>query len=149
MPTTSCSQCGACYEASDESCFARFDLLLALDHSHTEPWGSRHGQAFAAFTLQHPESQTTETLERCWAMLCRIYVSRDDPADVIRAMRRAGARTPLGWTVTGFPGRHTIRGAFGVTIADLGAFDAAEYAGRLDAWCESTLAGYGIELRAG
>src|ERR1051326_7998235 len=49
-----CVECGAEYESDEDSCVARFDRLLALDHSRQEPWGSRHGQAFAAFALQHP-----------------------------------------------------------------------------------------------
>jgi hypothetical protein len=47
-----CPECGATYSEEGDSCAARFDQLLALDHSRREPWGSRHGQAYAAFALQ-------------------------------------------------------------------------------------------------
>jgi hypothetical protein len=33
---------------------------------------------------------------------------------------------------------------FETTIADLGAFAAADYATRLDAWCRATLVGWGL-----
>jgi hypothetical protein len=148
MSFATCAECGARFDDPSRSCAERFDVLLALDHSRTEPWGSRHGQAFAAYTLQHPSTQSAESLERCWMMLCRILVAQDDPADVIRGLRRAGARTPLGWTVTAFPGRDALRAPFAVTIADLGDFAAHEYAERLDAWCAATLAAYGVELPA-
>ena len=54
MTPTRCDECGARYTEPGDSCQARFDQLLALDHSRQEPWGSRHGLAFAAFALQHP-----------------------------------------------------------------------------------------------
>ncbi len=142
---TTCPQCGARYSDAGDDCARRFESLLALDHSRREPWGSRHGTAYAVYTLQHPQGVTGEALERAWAMLTRLYVSGDDPAAVVRGLRRAGARTPLGWTVTAFPGIEGRRRPFARTIADLGAFDAATYATQLDAWCEETLASYGID----
>jgi catechol 2,3-dioxygenase-like lactoylglutathione lyase family enzyme len=46
-------------------------VLLALDHSRQEPWGSRHGVAFAAFALQHPARYAT-SLDPAWATLHRM-----------------------------------------------------------------------------
>src|SRR5205823_8749822 len=56
MKTHQCAECGAMYIDEFDSCAARFETLLAVDHSRREPWGSRHGQAFAAFALQHPNT---------------------------------------------------------------------------------------------
>src|SRR5712664_2891954 len=47
-----CPQCGAVYPPPPTSCADQFAVLLALDHSRREPWGSRHGLAFAAYSLQ-------------------------------------------------------------------------------------------------
>lgn len=52
-PLTRCADCGAAWRDGEDSCAARFDRLLALDHSRREPWGSRHGIAFAVYALQH------------------------------------------------------------------------------------------------
>lgn len=134
-----------------EDCTTRFQALLALDHSRTEPWGSRHGLAFAAFTLQHPEDASRESLEQSWAMLWRVYVAGDDPEHVIRGLWRLRGDVASDWDV---PRLHEEAGQAGfelpyapsVTIADLGEFDAATYADRLDAWCRSTLAAYGAAV---
>jgi hypothetical protein len=61
-------------------------MLIALDHERCEPWGSRHGQAFAAFTLQHPNAYTS-SLDRAWAALHRIYIVGDAPKRVFDALR--------------------------------------------------------------
>jgi len=74
MVGSQCPECGATYSEEGDSCAARFDQLLALDHSRREPWGSRHGQAFAAFALQHPVIHEA-SLDRGWAALWRIYVA--------------------------------------------------------------------------
>ncbi len=66
-----CPECGAAYQAAGDSCGARFDALLALDHARREPWGSRHGLAFAAFALQHPAAHAA-SLDRAWAALHRV-----------------------------------------------------------------------------
>jgi hypothetical protein len=143
-----CAQCGARLSAS-ETCADRFSELLALDHSRREPWGSRHGLAFAAYTLQHPEGQTAGALDRCWLLLCRVYVAGDSPADVARALRAHGSRNPDGWTAPLRPRERPAGARFDTTIADLGAFAAEEYAAALDSWCRDTLAGWGLAPASG
>jgi hypothetical protein len=140
----SCTQCGSRFGPSEPSCADRFSELLALDHSRQEPWGSRHGLAFAAYTLQHPEGQTAATLDRCWLMLCRVYVSGDSPADVARGLRAHGSQDPKGWSVPPRPVGRADHAGFGTTIADLGGFAADEYAALLDLWCRATLIGWGV-----
>jgi hypothetical protein len=134
-----CPQCGAEYAKADDSCAQRFSALLALDHSRQEPWGSRHGSSFSAFTLQHPVGQPRASLERCWIMLQRIWVSGDDPQFVARTLRAVDAGRPHPWTVPPLfvdaASPHRPR----VTIADLGTFDAAEFPCQLEAWCRATL----------
>jgi hypothetical protein len=139
-----CKQCGGATANPSMTCADRFAALLALDHSRQEPWGSRHGLAFAAYTLQHPATQPRELLEQCWLMLCRVYVAGDNRMRVTRALRTYGGRVPEDWEVPPFPKRATPPGAFETTIADLGAFAAADYATRLDAWCRATLVGWGL-----
>jgi hypothetical protein len=118
----------------------RFHHLLALDHSRREPWGSRHGQAFAAFALQHPETYAA-SLDRAWAALWRIYVAGEPPAHVFAALRDAGDRSVPG--VPRRPERRTTVAA--VTIADLDDFAPATYPERLDAWCRAALAAWGVD----
>ena len=138
MPDFHCVQCGAEYENENDSCSARFDRLLALDHSRQEPWGSRHGQAFAAFALQHPATYPS-SLDHAWQALYRIYVSGDQPAYVFAALRE---RRPF---ETDSPRRPTQRaGMPSVTIAYLADFDADTYPERLDAWCRASLAAWGL-----
>ena len=62
--SATCNECGARYGNSTDSCVVRFDQLLALDHSRREPWGSRHGLAFAVFALQHPQRYPAGTRVR-------------------------------------------------------------------------------------
>jgi hypothetical protein len=138
-----CEQCGA---ATTVTCADRFAALLALDHSRQEPWGSRHGLAFAAYTLQHSATQRLDVLERCWLMLCRVYLSGDDRLRVARALRAHGALTPTDWQAPPFPRRDTPPRAFETTIADLGDFAAGNYGRRLDAWCYATLRGWGLDV---
>lgn len=135
-----CESCGATYADADDDCRTRFDALLALDHSHREPWGSRHGLAFSAFVLQHPDGYAPGVLDRAWQFLYAVYVRGGDRAGVARALRRAGRHGP-GWDA---PSRPTgpPRCPFDTTIADLGTFPADSYATRLDAWCRSALAGW-------
>ena len=74
----------------------RFELLLALDHSRAEPWGSRHGQAFAAFALQHPVRHAA-SLDVAWELLYRVYCGpegndafgRHAPRAPCQALRRS------------------------------------------------------------
>ncbi|SDD33193.1 hypothetical protein SAMN05428966_10439 [Massilia sp. PDC64] len=138
--THRCPECGATYAALDDHCAARFDVLLALDHSHREPWGSRHGQAFAAYALQHPATHAA-SLDRAWLVLRQIYVSGMAPDRVFGALVAARGRIPPGWDVPARAARQVHAPA--VTIADLGDFDAATYAGRLDDWCRAALASWG------
>lgn len=141
MTPTRCPECGASYAHDDESCSARFDQLLALDHSRQEPWGSRHGQAFAAFALQHPDRFAT-SLDHAWAALHRIYVGGDRPNvvfDRLRANRRAALAE---WSVPAKPARPVSPPP--ITIADLGDFDAARYAEQLDDWCRAALSMWGV-----
>src|SRR5213082_2669152 len=81
-----CVECGATYTSDDESCHARFAELLALDHSRREPWGSRHGQAFAAFALQHPQTYPA-AVDGAWQALHRIYRLSEPAERVFAAMR--------------------------------------------------------------
>lgn len=68
-----CEECGATYASAEESCASRFDELLALDHSRTEPWGSRHGLAFAAYAAQHPQRYGPASAAHGLATLRRTY----------------------------------------------------------------------------
>jgi hypothetical protein len=149
LASSACVQCGARFDPSEPTCADRFSELLALDHSRKEPWGSRHGLAFAAYTLQHPEGQTADALDRCWLMLCRVYISGDSAASVARGLRAHGSRNPDGWTAPPRPRERAVHGHFGTTIVDLGAFAADEYGGRLDSWCRATLIGWGVEPSSG
>lgn len=140
MTTTGCHECGASYASDDDSCAARFERLLALDHSRQEPWGSRHGQAFAAFALQHPQRFAT-SLDHAWSALHRIYVAGDRPSFVFERLRSSRGSVPSDWIV---PARTSIPvGRPSLTIADLDTFDAKTYAERLDAWCRATLGMWG------
>jgi hypothetical protein len=143
MNPTSCPECGAVYADPGDSCAARFDDLLALDHSRREPWGSRHGQAFAAFALQHPMAHAA-SLDRAWAALHRIHVAGEAPARVFRALVARRGAAPPEWRTPPRPPRPVRRPA--VTIVDLADFAAATYPERLDAWCLASLAAWGADL---
>ncbi len=136
---TRCPECGASYVA-DDSCAARFEQLLALDHSQQEPWGSRHGQAFAAFALQHP-SRFAGSLDRTWTALHRIYVAGDPPGLVFEQLRSRRRDGLAHYSIPPRPEHPVARPS--VTIADLGDFDAGTYAEQLDAWCRASLAMWG------
>jgi len=145
MPVHVCVQCGAAYEQADDSCAERFSILLGLDHSRQEPWGSRHGSAFAAYTLQHPSGQSLAALERCWALLYRIWIAGDDPQYVARTLRQLDAGIQPSWIVPPLPG-DIVSGAARrprMTIVDLETFDARDYAARLEDWCRATLESLG------
>ena len=145
MPVHVCVQCGAAYEQADDSCAERFSILLGLDHSRQEPWGSRHGSAFAAYTLQHPSGQSLAALERCWALLYRIWIAGDDPQYVARTLRQLDAGIQPSWSVPPLPGDIATGSSLRprVTIVDLGTFDARDYASRLEEWCRATLESLG------
>lgn len=140
MTAFRCDQCGAEYEDESESCSARFDRLLALDHSRQEPWGSRHGQAFAAFALQHPTTYAT-SLDQAWLALYRIYVAGEVPARVFAALRARHAfeqDAPL---------RPAERAKLPtITVAHLEDFAANTYPERLDAWCRASLESWGLRF---
>lgn len=142
MTTDRCPECGAVYPAGD-SCAARFAELLALDHSRREPWGSRHGQAFAAFALQHPATHA-RSLDHAWAALHRIYVHGEPPARVFGALVARGGAPPDGWHTPPRPAEPAHAPA--VTIADLGGFAAETWPQHLDAWCRAALAAWGASL---
>jgi hypothetical protein len=141
--THSCPECGATYSALDDSCAARFETLLALDHSRQEPWGSRHGEAFAAYALQHPAMHAA-SLDRAWLVLQQICVKGMAPDRVFGALVAARGKMPPGWEVPARAARPVRAPA--ITIADLGDFDAATYAGRLDEWCRAALAAWGAAV---
>ena len=129
-----CDECGARYADATDSCAHRFDLLLAFDHSREEPWGSRHGLAFAVFALQHPRRFPAATGSRALELLRRVVERGEDLDTVVREMR---GRIPTAAGM-GSPERRS-RSSYPVTIADLGDFAAADYAARLDEWCRATL----------
>ena len=83
----SCPQCGAVFADASQSCAEQFDKLLALDHSRVQPWGSRHGLAFATFALQHPAGRSAEQLAASWVMLYRVWIEGDNRAKLAAAMR--------------------------------------------------------------
>lgn len=131
------------YSEEGDSCAVRFDALLALDHSRREPWGSRHGQAFAAFALQHPVTHAA-SLDLAWVALWRIYVAGESPAAVFGALVAHRGKIPR--ADKNVPARPAARAIMpSITIADLADFAAETYPTRLDAWCRATLASWGLE----
>ena len=134
-----CDQCGA-QVRPDASCVERFDALLALDHSRAEPWGSRHGLAFAVFTLQHSRNVSAETVERCREMLHRVYVLGEDRMHVANSFRRKAHSADI--SVPRLGAGHCIPNIFAFTIDDMGDFAAETYVVKLDAWCRATLAAW-------
>lgn len=144
MPSpNSCDECGARYTIEGDSCAARFDRLLALDHSRREPWGSRHGQAFAAFVLQHPR-RFRASVDSAWSALYRIYCLGQPPGRVFEAMRAGSGRAVADAPVPPTPTAPATLPA--ITIADLGDFAATGYASQLDAWCRATLRAWGAPV---
>jgi hypothetical protein len=145
VPTMShaCPECGATYTDADDSCAVRFAALLALDHSRREPWGSRHGQAFAAFALQHPATHAA-SLDRAWAVLSRIYVDGEPPKRVFDRLVSLRGGMPPEWHAPPRPTQR--RSAPTITIADLGEFAADGYAEHLEAWCRASLDAWGARL---
>ena len=137
---STCSECGAVYISPDDDCSRRFEMLLALDHSRQEPWGSRHALAFSAFALQHSGRFPPDVPERSWLILFSVYRRGADRARVFEAIRRAGRPNP-NWDIPSLPaGKPDPH--FAVTIADLGDFPAENYPDQLDRWCEATLSAW-------
>ena len=133
-----CPDCRAQYDNEEDSCERRFEALLALDHSREEPWGSRHAIAFAVYALQHPRAFEVATLDRCWAILYRVYVKGDEALKVARALTGDQLTAGRDWDVPPRPEVSTP--APRITIKDLGHFPAAEYSAMLDAWAQATVA---------
>jgi hypothetical protein len=134
-----CAQCGAPLD-DGRTCEDRFAVLLALDHSREEPWGSRHGLAFATFALQHPASYDVATLDRAWVALYRVYVLGDDARRLFQGL--AGRRVDT--TSWDAPPRPPVPARLpSVTIVELGDFDADRYAADVDAWARATVAAWG------
>jgi hypothetical protein len=140
-----CPECGAVTDDTSESCASRFSALLALDHSRREPWGSRHGQAFAAFALQHPRAYP-RSLDAAWTALYRIYALREPPAHVFAELRSGARELTKSAAVPKRPSSPVSRPA--VTIADLGDFEAHSYPAQLDVWCRATLVAWGVTIDA-
>jgi hypothetical protein len=134
-----CPDCGARYASGRVECADHFAELLALDHSRTEPWGSRHGLAFSVFALQHAAQYPPRVRAGAWRMLQRVYVQGADRRDVAAEMRALGGALPAQDTVAPLPAGTAGAPAFTVTIADVWPFDAERYAEQLDAWCRATL----------
>jgi hypothetical protein len=145
--TGSCPECGAASPDAERSCAGRFKALLALDHSRHEPWGSRHGLAFAAYTLQHPGGATAELLDRCWLILFKVYVQGEDYRRVLGALNRRPDIGSADWGVP--PPPPAPRGQYATTIADLDDFSPERYPALLDDWCRGVLAAWGASLRDG
>jgi hypothetical protein len=134
MTPMRCDECGAQFTEPDDSCQARFDQLLALDHSRQEPWGSRHGLAFAAFAAQHPRRFSAGSVARSRELIQRVVLDGEPLAQVVaefRAQPRSVSTTPSGTPPS--------PRAFAVTIADLGTFDAATYADDLLRWARAAV----------
>jgi hypothetical protein len=140
--TASCPECGAANPDPERSCAGRFNALLALDHSRQEPWGSRHGLAFAAYSLQHAGGAAPELLDRCWLILYKVHVQGEDYRRVLGALRRRPNTGSADWGVP--PRPPAPPGKYAVTIADLGDFDREHYPARLDDWCRAVLAAWGV-----
>jgi hypothetical protein len=138
-----CRECGARYLTRADSCAARFDALLALDHSRREPWGSRHGQAFAAFALQHPERHA-RSIEAAWVALYRIYLDNQPASEVFETLRRLPGAVPTSWDIPKRPATRLHLPE--MTIANLGDFGASSYPVLLDSWCRATLASWGAAI---
>ena len=90
-----CDECGVTYTETDDSCARRFDQLLALDHSWREPWGSRHGLAFAVFALQHQSRYDARTAHRSLEMLTRFYLRGESMVSIVRDFRVAVSMVSL------------------------------------------------------
>jgi len=138
-----CAECGAVYSVPTDTCALRFGALLALDFTRREPWGSRHGQAFAAFALQHPK-RYDPSLDRAWAALIRIYEEGDRPEFVFARLRAVSRGLPPEWNVRPRPASPLVAPRF--TIVDLGEFSDDAYPQHLDAWCKAALGMWGYEL---
>jgi len=132
-----CADCGATWRDADAACQARFDRLLALDHSHREPWGSRHGLAFAVYALQHPTQFPATSRVAARDLLTAVYRRGEDVAWAVGRLRTAMADSRRSMAPADVV-PHPRRG-FAVTIDGLGDFDAEHYVADLERWCRATL----------
>jgi hypothetical protein len=139
-----CPDCGAGYQRPDDSCRQRFDVLLALDHSRREPWGSRHAIAFAVYALQHPSQYPEATRVSSAELLTRVF-ERNEPLKQVVADFRARARSRR--TALSPATVPEVCGPFPVTIAALGEFEAERYATDLERWARSTLSRLAASVR--
>jgi Family of unknown function (DUF5946) len=145
MTRGSCPECGAPYPNEAVTCEARFHVLLALDHSRQEPWGSRHGQAFAAFALQHPAAFPT-SLDAAWSALYRIYCFGELAADVFASVREGRARAGDS-TIPVRPPEPIAHPS--ITIMDLHDFAASTYATQLNSTRDAGVVGRGDRCTGG
>src|SRR5690606_35123084 len=92
----------------------------------------RHGVAFAAFALQHPRRFSADSVARARELIQRVVRDGESLQRVVEDFRaRRPAEPPA-------PADESPR-TFTVTIADLGAFDAATYPADLDRWARAAL----------
>lgn len=136
-----CSDCGAEYDDANDSCDARFAILLALDHSRREPWGSRHLAAFAVFSLQHSTTRR-ESVDHLLAVLYRLYMVGATRDETVATLRRSEGKPPVEWLKPAHSNAPLLQPS--VTIKDLGDFPAESYPAQLDAWCRATLESWGV-----
>lgn len=135
----SCPQCGATYVAPDDTCEARWQRLLALDHSRQAPWGPLHALSFATWTLQHPDAAAPGSVARCRELLERV-IGRGEPLARVAADFRARPPAEPSTRSLELPLELSRRPRrFGVTIADLGDFDGATFESVLQRWAQATL----------
>src|SRR5690606_21562408 len=134
-----CEDCGAHYEDKEDSCAHRFGQLLALDHSRQEPWGSRHGLAFAVFALQHPCQYGAATRARGLELLERVFLRQEPTEYVLKALRARGSDDEP----TEVP---SATGPFTCTMVDCGSVEARAYAVCLEIWCRVTFHDFGADF---
>ena len=132
-----CPQCGG-RVANGETCADRFAVLLALDHSRQQPWGTLHGVAFSVYTLQHSDGSTPAGLNRCWSFLQRVYTRGEDPVHVAAAFRAIRTNDPVEKRDE-LPNSDAPPRRFDVTISDMGDFELNLYQLKLNVWCIATM----------
>jgi hypothetical protein len=96
----------------------------------------------ACFALQHPAEWQRDVLERGWLLLHQVLIRRADYRKVTAALRRDPTIGPADWDTPPLPPA-PVASRFGVTIKELGDFEAQSYPERLESWCRATLAGWG------
>ena len=76
-----CQECGAVLGADGDDCQRRSTPSLP-SITPAQPWGSRHGRAFSAFALQHPNRFPLDVPERAWILLYSVYIQISAPSSV-------------------------------------------------------------------